>query len=607
MSSFTTSDYRLEELRRERLEYALNERLRKFSEAVEKRNQLVVKLEQNRDILICKLEKYRKAARGSGKVGDEFDSLAKETQNAVKRIDEMLNMPERTFIYDSSESTYCAPAEKIYSDISETQYRLSTLLKTYSGKETSCMSRVRELRYQAAVDEWKSVKEQCSQKLLSAEKKIEPVIAQTKGNAALEKYVKELEAALDTFSKGSRAAVGAAQAINRELVEAATAKVQTDTNKLLKQLMAATASPLDNIRSFDQRMAEIAEIGRAIEALEKEVSQLRQVSGNVDIRYEEYKEPDFYDVLAEEIREKYNAVLDGIEDAVSNPFIQTADQLSLLRLCDELLEGDRDAAQSKTSKILMAEQLLHHASEKAAAAEKSYSEYVAAFDMLSALHYAEDPDARPSPKDPECFMSAEEIDRETLMIRELLVFENENAFIREQISRIMQEFGYQMKSDLVLNRNQTVTRILFENPESKGCLCATYSPASSKNPANARKGFMLEVVGVKETDRSLDGVNAVEMDLDALNAQPALCEEQYKHQVSFCKLRPAMERRFREEGIILDEKRRFEPEDRRYKYYILCSGSNTQTADSGRAEQHRMQRPRPSEKAKARKSTRQVG
>ena len=600
--SSTTSEYRLEQERRQRLENAMNERLRQYSAAVNRQNDLLVTLERKKEILSCKLEVYRSKAKQGGKVGEKYKKLAELTSAAMLQLDVIRMMPPRPFDKADSTSTYCAAAEMIRADVTKADTEIRRLLNDYADREEGALKAIERLRCQIAADHWNSTREQCRRRLRTAAENIEAVIEANKGAAALNTSRNKLQESVTRLSRKERSLAETTQPTGVERLAASEKQLIAETDQLLQSLRADTAAPLEDVRSYHQEIAHIESIGEKLEAVKAGLSQLTIIAEPVSIDFSEYRDPDFYELLTQETKEKYEAVLDGIEDILSDPFVEADDQQRLYTLYEELLEGGKDTADTKTAAILTAEQTLRQSARRAELSQSCYSEYVAACRMLAQLSADEGAQKTPDPAEPDQFLSAEEIAAETEAVKKQLQYKNENAYIREQTNRIMAQFGYQIKAELVFDPHQKVKRLLFEHSDkSRGALCASYTDASGV------KRLMLEVVGVEEHNAELgDGVNAVETDSDVLAARKDICSRLTDQLTAFCKQEPKMAEEFRKAGVILTEISRHEPDEQYFRQYHVYSQSEKQAPASTRADSRRRERQTLSERAMSKNSKKSV-
>jgi len=339
---------------------------------------------------------------------------------------------------------------------------------------------------------------------------------------------------------------------------------QTYKNKLIKALENSVPTEPEDISRFTHKIMNetsliITEYNKQIED-HKNFIELSKVFSTEKEEMKEIEDFDFSFKMGKvnnsngepSIKDRATQILSEIEEFVNFESIQASDMSDLLAIAANIYKTAFETKNSFEAAAIEYKTIKSSIIKNIAIFDDIYqdyySEYIAYLELINKNRALP---IKIVPKWKYCFDSIKDIQDEMNLLSQKSKFVAENQYIREQINDVMNVFGYNMSSEIILDKNQNGNHYICEKNSGNSAIHIHISE---------KKQIMMEIVGVGKGKSSTTTETVTGIKIPSSDLKEHEREELLEEQGSFCQLHPRIVEELKKRGVILQMKKRNAPD-----------------------------------------------
>lgn len=541
MSGPKISNYELEQLRRQRLEEALEARKAKYCRAISMRQGLQKQILASASILESKLEALKSMKHDNQRIVSAYLRQANSIKAVCRKLDDIMKEPiPRMDEMTESESTQCEQADLMNERTETLKIRFDHLLKKYDEEEKQIGE---DIEYIKANIELERQREESRQAIRRCSDRLQKIAGSAESVPEMENAVSAIKSVRTNLLDSAHRLLHLPIPPQTEDVRNLIIKTRQESEALIQLADKNIQRPLEHIKNYAAARKDVSAILDDFDARRNRAVLSGTLTKIGDIRFAEYEEPDYYKTLEEDARKKLDSLLDKLEDTVCDVSVCAEDTQRIGEIYLNIQKTAEHSGKSLAAEIIQAQDILAQVKLRAERFEQCYCRYATACEMLNQLYKAGGEEGkRVDVMDRMDFVSFNALCDEEMRISGILALENERCFIRKTIDEVMRAFGYSMAEEFVLHREQRATHLLCRREDDDTAIHVQYG-------TGAKRRIMLEVVGVgKAPGGNLDnGVNGQIIGPDALTEGRR--KQLFDRQTAFCQIHPNIIQALGKKGI----------------------------------------------------------
>jgi hypothetical protein len=365
-------------------------------------------------------------------------------------------------------------------------------------------------------------------------------------------------------------------------ISACTSKLADITKSVMENYFNEVKPLEERIRDYNKQL----EIQNTVVSTFKDFSAEKEEIKNIEdfdftVRMDNVTHSD----IEITVKERASQILVEIEDLVNSESIQEYDMIKLNTIANNIYKTAFETKASFEAAAIEYKVMKPSVVKNIAIFDDVYHDYYAEYVVyVDSINKNKINPISIMPKEKYDFASIEELQEETALLAQESKIAMERNYIREQIDEVMDEFGYNVSDEIILDVNQTGSHYICGNKSGQSAIHVHISD---------KKQVMMEIVGIGESaavsnNGSVNGIITASSDLSDSERNNLLSE-----QGGFCEIHPKIVDELRKRDVILNAKSRKLP-DLKYckKITPVTAGKDTVIAQSELINEHAAERRR---------------